>query len=57
MADKGLSFAEAGVETARPGADAEIGGFGALFDRNGEVVPVETAAPRLTYSGYLELAR
>src|SRR6187399_700624 len=49
MADKGLTYAEAGVDidagnrmvelikplvraTARPGADAEIGGFGGLFD-------------------------
>ena len=49
MADKGLTYAEAGVDidagnrmvelikplvraTARPGADAEIGGFGGIFD-------------------------
>ena len=49
MTDKGLTYAEAGVDidagnrmvelikplvraTARPGADAEIGGFGGLFD-------------------------
>jgi phosphoribosylformylglycinamidine cyclo-ligase len=49
MADKGLAYAEAGVDidagnrmvelikplvraTARPGAEAEIGGFGGLFD-------------------------
>src|SRR5258705_13930506 len=49
MADKGLTYAEAGVDidagnrmvelikpivraTRRPGADAEIGGFGGLFD-------------------------
>jgi phosphoribosylformylglycinamidine cyclo-ligase len=52
MADKGLTYAEAGVDidagnrmvelikplvraTARAGADAEIGGFGGLFDLKG----------------------
>src|ERR1700745_2247631 len=59
MADKGLTYAEAGVDidagnrmvelikplvrsTARPGADAVIGGFGGLFDlkRAGFVDPV-----------------
>jgi phosphoribosylformylglycinamidine cyclo-ligase len=63
MADKGLTYAEAGVDidagnrmvelikplvrsTARPGADAEIGGFGALFDlkRSGYSDPVLVAA-------------
>jgi phosphoribosylformylglycinamidine cyclo-ligase len=63
MADKGLTYAEAGVDidagnrmvelikplvrsTARPGADAEIGGFGALFDlkRLGFADPVLVAA-------------
>jgi phosphoribosylformylglycinamidine cyclo-ligase len=63
MADKGLTYAEAGVDidagnrmvelikplvrsTARPGADAEIGGFGALFDlkRLGYSDPVLVAA-------------
>ena len=63
MADKGLTYAEAGVDidagnrmvelikplvraTARPGADAEIGGFGGLFDlkRAGFTDPVLVAA-------------
>lgn len=63
MADKGLTYAEAGVDidagnrmvelikplvrsTARAGADAEIGGFGALFDlkRAGYSDPVLVAA-------------
>ena len=63
MADKGLTYAEAGVDidagnrmvelikplvraTARPGADAEIGGFGGLFDlkRAGFSDPVLVAA-------------
>jgi len=63
MADKGLTYAEAGVDidagnrmvelikplvraTARPGADAEIGGFGGLFDlkRTGFSDPVLVAA-------------
>ncbi len=63
MADKGLTYAEAGVDidagnrmvemikplvraTARPGADAEIGGFGGLFDlkRTGFADPVLVAA-------------
>jgi phosphoribosylformylglycinamidine cyclo-ligase len=63
MADKGLTYAEAGVDidagnrmvelikplvraTARPGADAEIGGFGGLFDlkRTGFKDPVLVAA-------------
>ncbi len=63
MADKGLTYAEAGVDidagnrmvelikplvraTARPGADAEIGGFGGLFDlkRAGFKDPVLVAA-------------
>jgi phosphoribosylformylglycinamidine cyclo-ligase len=63
MADKGLTYAEAGVDidagnrmvdlikplvraTARPGADAEIGGFGGLFDlkRAGYSDPVLVAA-------------
>jgi phosphoribosylformylglycinamidine cyclo-ligase len=63
MADKGLTYAEAGVDidagnrmvelikplvraTARPGADAEIGGFGGLFDlkRTGFKDPVLIAA-------------
>jgi phosphoribosylformylglycinamidine cyclo-ligase len=63
MADKGLTYAEAGVDidagnrmvelikplvraTARPGADAEIGGFGGLFDlkRTGFTDPVLVAA-------------
>ena len=63
MAEKGLTYAEAGVDidagnrmvelikplvraTARPGADAEIGGFGGLFDlkRAGFVDPVLVAA-------------
>jgi phosphoribosylformylglycinamidine cyclo-ligase len=63
MADKGLTYAEAGVDidagnrmvelikplvrsTARAGADAEIGGFGALFDlkRAGYSEPVLVAA-------------
>jgi phosphoribosylformylglycinamidine cyclo-ligase len=63
MADKGLTYAEAGVDidagnrmvelikplvraTRRPGADAEIGGFGGLFDlkRTGFKDPVLVAA-------------
>ncbi len=63
MADKGLTYAEAGVDidagnrmvelsksfcraTASPGADAEIGGFGGLFDltRTGFSDPVLVAA-------------
>jgi phosphoribosylformylglycinamidine cyclo-ligase len=63
MADKGLTYAEAGVDidagnrmvelikplvraTARPGADAEIGGFGGLFDlkRAGYSDPILVAA-------------
>jgi phosphoribosylformylglycinamidine cyclo-ligase len=63
MADKGLTYAEAGVDidagdrmvelikplvraTARPGADAEIGGLGGLFDlkRAGFSDPVLVAA-------------
>jgi phosphoribosylformylglycinamidine cyclo-ligase len=63
MADKGLTYAEAGVDidagnrmvelikpllraTARPGADAQIGGFGGLFDlgRAGLTDPVLVAA-------------
>jgi phosphoribosylformylglycinamidine cyclo-ligase len=63
MADKGLTYAEAGVDidagnrmvelikpllraTARPGADAQIGGFGGLFDlsRAGLNDPVLVAA-------------
>ena len=63
MADKGLTYAEAGVDidagnrmvelikplvraTRRPGADAEIGGFGGLFDlkRTGFTDPVLVAA-------------
>ncbi len=63
MADKGLTYAEAGVDidagnrmvelikplvraTARPGADAEIGGFGGLFDlkRAGFSDPILVAA-------------
>jgi phosphoribosylformylglycinamidine cyclo-ligase len=63
MADKGLTYAEAGVDidagnrmvelikplvraTRRPGADAEIGGFGGLFDlkRAGFKDPVLVAA-------------
>jgi phosphoribosylformylglycinamidine cyclo-ligase len=63
MADKGLTYAEAGVDidagnrmvelikplvraTARPGADAEIGGFGGIFDlkRVGYRDPVLVAA-------------
>jgi phosphoribosylformylglycinamidine cyclo-ligase len=63
MAEKGLTYAEAGVDidagnrmvemikplvraTARPGADAEIGGFGGLFDlkRAGYADPVLVAA-------------
>src|ERR1700742_2843457 len=63
MADKGLTYAEAGVDidagnrmwdlikplvraTRRPGADAEIGGFGGLFDlkRAGFNDPVLVAA-------------
>ncbi len=63
MTDKGLTYAEAGVDidagnrmvelikplvraTARPGADAEIGGFGGLFDlkRAGFTDPVLVAA-------------
>ena len=63
MVDKGLTYAEAGVDidagnrmvelikplvraTARPGADAEIGGFGGLFDlkRTGFSDPVLVAA-------------
>ncbi len=63
MTDKGLTYAEAGVDidagnrmvelikplvraTARPGADAEIGGFGGLFDlkRAGFSDPVLVAA-------------
>src|SRR5499427_2679059 len=63
MADKGLTYAEAGVDidagnrmvelikplvraTARAGADAEIGGFGGLFDlkRAGFSDPVLVAA-------------
>ena len=63
MAEKGLTYAEAGVDidagnrmvelikplvraTARAGADAEIGGFGGLFDlkRAGFVDPVLVAA-------------
>ncbi len=63
MAEKGLTYAEAGVDidagnrmvelikplvraTARPGADAEIGGFGGLFDlkRAGYSDPVLVAA-------------
>ena len=63
MADKGLTYAEAGVDidagnrlvelikplvraTARAGADAEIGGFGGLFDlkRAGFADPVLVAA-------------
>ena len=63
MADKGLTYAQAGVDidagnrmvelikplvraTARPGADAEIGGFGGLFDlkRAGFTDPVLVAA-------------
>ena len=63
MAEKGLTYAEAGVDidagnrmvemikplvraTARPGADAEIGGFGGLFDlkRAGFADPVLVAA-------------
>jgi phosphoribosylformylglycinamidine cyclo-ligase len=63
MADKGLTYAEAGVDidagnrmvelikplvraTARAGADAEIGGFGGLFDlkRAGYSDPVLVAA-------------
>ena len=63
MAEKGLTYAEAGVDidagnrmvelikplvraTARPGADAEIGGFGGLFDlkRAGFSDPVLVAA-------------
>jgi phosphoribosylformylglycinamidine cyclo-ligase len=63
MTDKGLTYAEAGVDieagnrmvelikplvraTARPGADAEIGGFGGLFDlkRAGFSDPILVAA-------------
>ncbi len=63
MADKGLTYAEAGVDidagnrmvelikplvraTRRPGADAEIGGFGGLFDlkRTGFSDPILVAA-------------
>ena len=63
MADKGLTYAEAGVDieagnrmvelikplvraTARAGADAEIGGFGGLFDlkRAGFTDPILVAA-------------
>src|ERR1700689_3966279 len=63
MADKGLTYAEAGVDidagnrmvelikplvraTARAGADAEIGGFGGLFDLKaaGFVDPILVAA-------------
>ena len=63
MADKGLTYAEAGVDidagnrmvdlikplvraTARPGADAEIGGFGGIFDlkRAGYSDPVLVAS-------------
>src|SRR4051812_5514557 len=63
MAEKGLTYAEAGVDidagnrlvqlikpmvraTARAGADAEIGGFGGLFDlqRAGYVDPILVAA-------------
>jgi phosphoribosylformylglycinamidine cyclo-ligase len=63
MAEKGLTYAEAGVDidagnrmvelikplvraTRRPGADAEIGGFGGLFDlkRTGFADPVLVAA-------------
>jgi phosphoribosylaminoimidazole (AIR) synthetase len=71
MTDKGLTYAEAGVDidagnrmvelikplvraTARPGADAEIGGFGGLFDlkRAGYSDPVLPAAEPLFFLDY-----
>jgi phosphoribosylaminoimidazole (AIR) synthetase len=71
MADKGLTYAEAGVDidagnrmvelikplvraTARPGADAEIDGFGGLFDlkRAGYSDPVLLAAEPLFFLDY-----